>query len=352
MKNQLHYFSLLAGSLILLFSCTGSSEKIAGGSSSATSQALPVDAVVIKKEGLSNEITFAGSVLPGKEVMITSELSKKITYINFKDGAFVHQGQLLYKLDDSDIKARQKKIQSELNLAEITERRMKELLKKESVKQEEYDIALSRLTSLKAEEDLIISEMQKTNIVAPFSGKVGITKVHTGAFVTPGMELVALQEQGQLRVQFSVPENYSNLVKEGKSIKFKISNDTGSYIAKIHAYEPGLSNHNRSLLVQAFTPNTNGLLKPGMSAIVYFETMPEGTQGVLVPTISLLPAEKGYAVYTVKNGLAKTTPVVIENRDENHAVISSGLIDGDTLIISNLLKIYEGLPVQVVSVNQ
>jgi membrane fusion protein, multidrug efflux system len=309
---------------------------------------LPVDIIVVHGASLLHEEIMAGSISSAKEVTITSEIAKKVTYVAFRDGSFVNKGQLLYKLDDADIRARIRQLQAELKLARTNEQRMSSLLKTETVRQAEYDETLMRLQSLEAEEDGLFVALSKTEIRAPFSGMIGITKVHAGAFITPGTPMVELQDQGEVKLNFSVSEKYLPLVKLGNKIKFTTEVSKDTFSALITATEPGIESQNRSFPLQALTTNSARLFKPGMSAKVMFNTA-SGSRGITVPTEALIPNGSGYSVFVVKNGAAAITPVVISNRNENEAIITSGLNDGDSVMISNIMRAADGVRVQVVT---
>ena len=310
---------------------------------------LPVDVQVVRASALVQEESVAGSVLANREVTITSEVSKKVSSIHFKDGSHVNKGQLLYRLDDSEITARLKQIQSELALAKLTESRLSQLLKNESVRQEEYDVALTKLQSLQASEELLMVELSKTSITAPFSGVVGITKVEIGSLVNPGLPLVILQDQGTVRIEFTVAEKHLPFVKTGKHISFSVLGDSIRLPATISATESGIDAESRTIMVQAFSANKNGKLRPGMSARVFISTVEENATGITLPTEALIPSAQGYSVFAVKKGVARITHVTIGNRTETDALITSGLHDGDTVMISNILRSGEGTPVEIVS---
>lgn len=350
MKFRNQIATILTASTMLVLGCTTENKESTTAPTEANTPKLPVDAVKVKLEPLNQEEALAGSILPSREVIITGELSKKITQILFKDGTYVNQGQTLYRLDDADIAAKHNQLKSEIQLAKLNESRLSELLKSQSVKQEEYDVAYTKLQSLLASEDLILSELQKTTITAPFSGFIGITKVQIGALVNPGMELVRLQEQSKIKVQFSVPESFVQSIRSGKEITFSVSGLDQRLTATIQATEPGLDYQNRSILVQALADNHDGLIKPGMSAKVYLKTS-ENHDGIVLPTEALMPGENGYNVFAVKGGLARITPVTIAERNENRAVITSGLTHGDTIMVSNMLRAGEGVPVELVTLN-
>jgi len=77
----------------------------------------------------------------------------------------------------------------------------------------------------------------------------------------------------------------------------------------------------------------------------------QGEKGIVIPTEALIPAEKGYTVYIIKDGVAKPVPVTISNRTEKEAIITSDLVTGDSIIISNLLRLGDGTPVEIAGSN-
>lgn len=347
-KNKLStYLRFLALGAALL-GCSTEAADTSGQTASQVNR-LPVDVKVVKSSTLIQEETVAGSILPNREVTIMSELPRKVVAVSFRDGSHVSKGQLLYKLDDSDILARLKQVQSELALAKLSESRLAELLKNESVRQEEYDVAATKLQSLTASLEILEVELRKTSIRAPFSGTVGITRAEVGSLVSPGMPLVALQEQGSVKIHFTVPEKYVEYVKAGKIIRFAAASSNEAFRAKITATEAGIDIQSRTITVQAEASNHRGVLKPGMSARIYLSTVAEDARGITLPTESLIPGAQGYSVFRVKDGLARITSVTLGNRDESEAVIASGLHDGDTVMISNILRSMDGTPVQIVS---
>lgn len=338
---------MIALSLAVL-GCTtqaADNEKVASGPATK----LPVDVKVVRASALVQEESVAASVLAKRQITVTSEVSKKVISIHFKDGSYVNKGQLLYKLDDSEIKARLKQIQSELALAKLTESRLSQLLKNESVRQEEYDVALTRLQSLQASEELLLVEMSKTSITAPFSGVVGITKVEIGSLVNAGLPLVTLQDQGTVKIEFTVSEKHLPFVKTGKNISFSVLGDGVRLPATISATESGIDAESRTIVVQAFSLNKNGKLRPGMSARVFLSTVEENATGITLPTEALMPSAQGYSVFAVKKGVARLTQVTVGNRTETDALITAGLSDGDTVMISNILRSGDGTPVEIVS---
>ncbi|WP_316815470.1 efflux RND transporter periplasmic adaptor subunit [Pedobacter nyackensis] len=335
---------------MLLVACEGNKEetqKMSAAEGAGVSK-LEVDAVLVNEENLNQEELIVGTMVPYSQVAVVSEIAQKIIQVAFQDGGYVSKGQLLYKLNDADLKARLKGLDAELKLARLNEQRMSNLLKTETVNQQQYDEAAMKLQGLEAQREVLLVELIKTEIRAPFSGTIGISKVDPGAFVSPGTELVSLQDHRTIKINFSVAEKYLPLVKTGNKINFTTALSDHPQVAVIKATEAGLNAQNRAVQVQAITANPGGNFKAGLSVKIYFPTSAENAKAINLPTEALIPGGDGYSVFLVKNGLAKSAPVSIGNRTETTAIITSGLNNGDSVIVSNLLRLGDGMPVQAV----
>ena len=347
-KYRTHQIGILIPLLSILFTACESKPKKEEAAAPAAAGKLPVDVIVAQEQELDQQEIFVGTLLPHREIAVVSETAQKITKVAFRDGSYVSQGAILYTLNDSDIRSRLRQVEAELKLARLTKDRMTNLLKTETIKQEEYDEALMRLNSLEAQQDFLETEQAKTVIRAPFSGKTGITKVHLGAYVSPGVSLVDLQDQSSIKISFSLPERYLPLIKTGTPVKFSTGLSEEQYNATITATEPGLDAQGRSLEIQALASNSEGKFRAGQSVKVYFSTEQKGTTGVMIPTEALMPGGKGYNAFVIKGGIAKPVPVTISNRTETEAIITSGIKSGDSIIVSNMMRVGDGTPVQAV----
>jgi len=348
--NKLKAIFLPVIASILLIACDGNKAKTQkqAATPAADASKLQVDAIVVQEEALEQEEMIVGTMSPYREVAIVSEIAQKIVQVSFQDGGHVDKGQLLYKLNDADLKARLKGLNSELKLARLNEQRISNLLKTETVNQQQYDETAVKLQSLEAQREQLQVELNKTEIRAPFSGRIGISNVDPGSFVSPGMELVRLQDQGTVKINFDVSEKYLPLVKTDGKINFTTALSDQQQTATIKATEPGLNAQNRALKVQAIADNPGGKFRAGLSVRIHFPTSAKNAKAINLPTEALIPSGEGYSVFVVKNGVAKSTPVSIGNRTETSAIIISGLNNRDSVIVSNLLRLGDGMPVQAV----
>jgi len=92
------------------------------------------------------------------------------------------------------------------------------LLSISGVNQADYDLALSNVNNLKADIEIIKAQIDKTVVKAPFSGVLGLKNVSPGAYVTSQTTLVTLQQLDKIKIDFTLPEQYTTFIAKGKSI--------------------------------------------------------------------------------------------------------------------------------------
>lgn len=356
MKNK--YKTIIVSAIIIIIilivvlpKIFSSAKNLAGEKSQNRSKEfISVKAHIVKSESLNNVVYATGSVLANEEVELRSEISGKIIKILFKEGSFVNKGDLLIKINDADLQAQLKKAESKVKLSQEVEFRQRQLRNNNLISQEEYDNARGELDVNKADYDLIKAQIDKTEIKAPFSGVIGLRSVSEGSYVTPTTVIARLQNLNTLKVDFSIPEKYSSVVKVGDELQFKISGSISVYKAKIYAIEPRIDPGTRTLKIRAICSGNNKDLIAGAFANVELN-LGDTKNAILVPTVSVVPELKGQSVYLYKNGVVKSQHVEIGTREENNVQIISGLSVGDTVLTSGILLVKPGTKVSISEFN-
>jgi membrane fusion protein (multidrug efflux system) len=342
---------LAAGSLWLLRSpLRASPPPDASGRASAASSAragapLPAEAYTVATTTVSETVPALGSLLANESVTIVAESSRRIVEVHFQEGALVQKGELLLKLDDGDLRAELMRLEGRRGLAVATEERQRELVAQKLVSQQEYDRARSELTAIQGELEAVKVALAKTEIRAPFSGRVGLRRVSEGAYVSSNTPLTTLQDLGRLKLDFTLPERYADEVRAGQTFSFRVEGRGESFSGRVTAVEPVIDSATRSLLVRGVVPNPQGVLTPGASASVEFEV--RSADGILIPSRALVPSIKGHNVFVLRDGRAAEQPVTIGLRTAERVQILAGLAPGDTVLTSNLLRLRAGVPIRV-----
>jgi len=317
---------------------------------SSTQIIFPAEGYLVRDTLVHHELNTIGNIRANENVDIVSEISKRLVSINFMEGTFVSKGRLLFKLDDADLKARLEKLTIMEALASENEQRSKTLYEKEGVSQAEYDEVRNRLLTIRADIHLIEVELDKTEIKAPFSGRIGLRNVSEGAFITPDMILTSLHDVSWVKIDLSVPERYANSIECDEQIDFTIQANPQVFTATIKAIEPCIDMGTRNIQVMAIADNKEGLLIPGASIKVVLE-FEETERSIYVPSQCLIPSLKGYNIYKVKKGKVLIKQVSTGSRTNECVQLLDGAEIGDTLIMTNVLRIRPGSSVKIIKVN-
>ncbi len=344
--------SIIIFALVGLVACKSEDKKPEKGQASTSKEQKPmlVDGIIARDEFTTGSINTTGTIMANEEVEIKSEISGRIAGIFFKEGSFVNKGQLLVKLDDNDLQAQVNKLKIEIKLATEKENRQKQLLAASAISREEYDVSLTSVNLLKANESILKTSIDKTKIIAPFGGIIGLKNVSPGAIISPSNIIATIQNIQPLKLEFSIPEKYNNLVNSGKTVEFKIAGNTQTLKASVYAKEPKIDEATRTSRVRATFSNPGGKIFPGAFAEIII-AIGAKSKVRMVPTIAYIPDINGAKVFIKKGGMAVSVQVKAGIRTEKEIQILEGIEDGDTVITSGILQLKPNTPVEVNIVN-
>jgi membrane fusion protein (multidrug efflux system) len=308
--------------------------------------ATPVTFYVVKGQDFSNTISLSGSIEANEQIEIRSEVSGIVENIAFTEGSSVTKGQVLFKVNDIELRAQLAQAKTKESLASENERRAKLLLQKEAISQEEYDIASADYRTAKAQTQLIQAQIGKTTVRAPFSGKIGLRSISPGTYVTPTTLIAKLVSTNPLKITFSIPEKYATEITKNNTITFTVPNVKETFTAKIYALEPAIEATTRTLQIRALTDNSNGKLLPGTFANIELP-LKNIKDAIIIPTEAIVPIQDGKKVFIANNGKAKEVKVETLTRTDKDVVITSGLKIGDTVLTSGVMSLKDEADIKV-----
>lgn len=307
---------------------------------------IQVNGVIVKTSTFDNNLSLSGSIEANEQIEIHSEVSGIVEGIYFTEGSNVSKGQVLFKVNDIELRAQLRQTSTKEGLAAENERRAKLLLAKEAISQEEFDVAKADLSSAQAQTQLIRAQISKTSVKAPFSGKIGLRSISPGTYITPSILVAKLVNTAKLKITFSVPEKYATQVQTNTTIDFTVSGSTKIYKAKIYAIEPEIEIATRTLQIRAIADNSDGKLFPGTFADVKLP-LAIIEDAIVVPSEAIVPIQEGKKVYISNMGKAKEVMVEATTRTDADILILSGLKAGDTLITSGVMSLKNDSPIKV-----
>lgn len=347
MKTKHIFYTLLIVGLAVLIAYRINANSEAKSSNGPRAQGgATVSGMIIEPQNFTENLSLSGSMEANEQVELRSEISGVVEQINFKEGSKVSKGQVLFRVNDLELRAQLAKIKTAEKLAAENERRAQLLLEKEAISQEEYDVAQANLQSAKAESQLIAAQLAKATVRAPFSGTIGLRYISEGTYVTPSTSVAKLVDLDKMKLTFSIPEKYSSQVELGSKLTFTTSGTSNQHTATVYAIEPGVDVVTRTLKMRAMAENREGKLIPGTFANVNLP-LSAVDDAIMVPTEALIPIQNGKKIFISEGGLAKEVEVQTGARTEKMVRILSGLKPGDTILTSGVMILKNGTPVNV-----
>ncbi|WP_241558551.1 efflux RND transporter periplasmic adaptor subunit [Paracnuella aquatica] len=339
------------GAVIFAACSSDRKEKITAQQKQGPRPPARVNVFVVQPSTVSESIEVPGSLVADEATEIHPEVSGRVTGLYVREGAQVGKGTLLAKLYDGDLQAQRRKLEVQLKIAQTTEDRYQQLVQIGGISKQDYDLTALQVSNLRADLDIIRTAIQKTEVRAPFSGKLGLKGISTGAYVTPTSIITTIQKTSGLRIDFNVPERYSSAIKKGQVVNFTIEGSDRNYTAAVLATESGIAEETRSLTVRASVKGDAAGLFPGGFAKVKLQFDPDNS-ALMVPTQAIIPQARGKKLYRFKGGVAEFIDVTTGVRDSSLVQITEGLQPGDTIITTGLLGLKPDAKVALGKVEQ
>lgn len=317
-----------------------------GNNSGRNSSALQVEAVELDYESVQDRIFTSGSIEANESVELSTEATGIVTEIYIDEGNRVNRGELLVKINDSELQAQLQRASFRLNLAEQREERQRRLLERGGISQDDYDATLNEVNVLRSEMQLIDAQIEKTEIRAPFNGIVGLKYVSPGSYIGPGTRIASLQEIDPVKINFSVPERYLAKVSPGDQILFNVQGVDSTFTGEVYAVEPRIETQTRTLQVRAISQNDDELLYPGAFANIEL-ILDEIDDALMIPTIAIMPELNRQKVFVIRDGAVEQVFISTGIRTSSKVQVLSGLERGDVIMTTGLLQATPGMQVDI-----
>lgn len=340
-----HFASALLFSVAMTSCESGGTENQNKGS--AGGGAITAEVIVVKPEMLERKITVTGTILANEEVVLRSETAGRLQKLNFREGSVVQRGTLLAKINDRDLQANLKALHLQDSLLTREEQRKKRLSEIKAISAEEYDQVQTMLQTNRAEQEVVRAQIERTEVIAPFSGVVGLRRVSEGAMMDANAELATLKQLDPVKIEFAVPERHRAHLKAGTQISFSVTGVDSIFTAEVYAVEAMIDPGTRTATVRALCPNPEYLLFPGAFARIEIE-LESIPNALLVPAEAIVQQMTTKNVFVVENGKAVSKEVTTDIRTDTRTQIVSGIAPGDSLAVTGLLQLRNGMRVKAI----
>ena len=365
MNKNLAFASIIFSSA-LLSACGGGDKSKQQGPPAA--QAIPVSVYKVQREEVRGVDTYPGTVVALNEVELRAEVNGYITAIYVRDGQTVSKGQKLYEIDRSRYAAAHRSAQAQVQSAKANlERTRKDaerynrLAQQDAIARQRVDYAQAdlqtaeaQLSAAEAALTTAATDLRRSVIVAPVSGKVGISMVKQGSLVTAGSTLInTISSPNPIGVDIFVNEkdiSYFTRLQQTAASSFNIILSDGSrYSAsgKILAVDRAVDPQTGTIRVRASFDNASGRLTAGMNVTVEVPNKQSGEQ-IVIPFQAATEQLGQFSVFVVgDSSKVSQRPVKLGIKVEDKVVVTEGLKEGETIVSEGTMNLKDGAKVQV-----
>jgi len=334
--------------VVVLASCNSKKDLAVAGARRQQGP-LMVDGFVVRHRSISENIEVPGSLLPFEETQIRAEVGGRIVLLNIQEGATASKGTMLVKLFDKDLQAQLRKLEVQLQIKEKTQERSAELLKINGISQQDYDLSALDVENLRADIESTQIAISKTEIRAPYNGRVGLRNISLGSYISPSDIITTLRQVDQLKLEFSIPEKYAKEIVKSYKVTFKVDGGEQYHNATVIATENSVDQNTRTLRVKALVNEKHRELVPGVFAKVNLQ-LGKDDNALLVPSQAIIPAARNKQVILFRKDSALYTVVETGIRDSAFVQVVQGLKVGDTVVTTGLMAIRPNAKIKITRV--
>jgi membrane fusion protein, multidrug efflux system len=315
-----------------------------GGRSSAPTA---VTTATVRSERLSQKLEALGNARANESVDISSKTSNIVTAVRFRDGERVRVGQVLVQLDDATARADVAAAQAAVTESESQYNRSRELLNTQALSKSSFDQLEATLKANRARLQASQARLEDTVIRAPFSGRVGLRRVSVGTLISPGDVITTLDDTSVIKLDFSVPETFVSMLREGLSVRATAPAFPGrTFAGKVASIDSRVDVNTRSVIVRALLANEDGALKAGMFLNVSLSK--DERETLIIPEEALTPEAAKQYVFVVADGKAMRREVRIGGRSPGSVEVLAGLEVGERVIVEGTQKVRDGAAVNAI----
>jgi RND family efflux transporter MFP subunit len=371
----------LPSAILILITAACSREKttLAAGRNQPPPFAEQVETVM--PSPIVDWYSASGTVRARYTAAIASKIAANILDVRVQAGDRVVAGQTLVVLDRANLEANLRRAEAAcaeaesaiteaenaiaasnatLDLARVTHRRVEDLLAKSSVSQQESDESQARLRSAAASLEIAASKRRQAlarrsqaeaelaaarvalsyaTLAAPFPGLVTERKADAGSMATPGVPLLTVEREGNLRLEISIDESRLGLVRIGSQVTVEFDGLNRTVSGHVAETVPSIDAATRSLIAKVDLPAVPGL-RAGMFGRAAFTAGER--QALLVPQSAVLERGQIRSVYVVEREIARLRLVTLGETRDNRREVLSGLTAGERIIVEPAPRVSDG----------
>ncbi|MCG2459189.1 efflux RND transporter periplasmic adaptor subunit [Flavobacteriaceae bacterium F89] len=316
-----------------------------------------VSTLEVKSQTFNHFLDLQGGVKTKQNVLIYPEMAGTLLKVYVKEGQKVAQGQLLATIDDGGMASQVAQMKTQAALAKTTFERQQRLWDQKIGSEIQYLQAKSSYEAQESTVKQMESQLEKMNIRAPFSGIIDDVIKDQGTVVSPGpgSEIFRIVNLSNMYIEVEVPENYLGSVTKGKEVRVYFPVLSDSITTQIRETGNFINPNNRSFKVEIPVPNSNGKIKPNLTAKVQINDYTKENAIMIPQSIISENAEGEQYAFVAKDPNSKNEAIaqkviITTGKTQGPDVeILSGIQDGDQVIKEGARSVKDGQKIKILN---
>ncbi|MEQ1439283.1 efflux RND transporter periplasmic adaptor subunit [Fontimonas sp. SYSU GA230001] len=283
------------------------------------------------------------------EATVNAKQGGVIEQILVEEGQRVRAGQVLARLETERLALEVARAKSALDKLEQDHRRNESVYQRNLVSREAYERTKFELEGARAAYDLARLALQESEIRAPFDGVVSLRHIKAGNQIQAGSPAFRITRMDRLQAQIHVPERDIHKLAAGQKATLRVDAwPAKTFAGEILRINPVVDASTGTVKVTVAMTPEQPELKPGMFGRVEI-LYDRRERAVLIPKDAVVTEDAQHSVFVVQDGRAHRRAVSIGYSDADHYEVLSGLVAGDTLVITGQSSLRDDSKVEIVN---
>lgn len=297
------------------------------------------------KEEFKHFIEVTGAVLSKKNVSISGEVAGRIQEVKAIEGMRVNKGDVLAIIDSESIVRNMEELEKQLELATVVFEKQERLWNQEIGTEIQFLEAKNRKESLEKSLAGLKTQLNRSQVRAPFNGTVETVNVRLGELVQPGTPMFQFVGESDLFIEADISERYVGIVGKGDSVEIAFPSINQTLKTKVSAVGAIINPNNRTFKVEVFLPRMDNV-KPNMISVVKINDY-ESAGAITVPNYLVLQDSKGDYVFVVENEVAKKRYITRGMTYKEITEIKEGLNGTEVLVDKGFREVGDNFSVNI-----
>ncbi|OHC93132.1 MAG: efflux transporter periplasmic adaptor subunit, partial [Sphingomonadales bacterium GWF1_63_6] len=294
----------------------------------------------------TDRLEAVGTALANEQVVLSAPVTERITSINFADGEYVKNGQVIATLAVGQEKAELAAAEAQALQARQQLDRVQSLKTRGFATASSLDQQLALANAARASADQARASIGDRVIRAPFAGWASLRTVSPGSIVSAGTAIATVSDVSRIKLDFTIPETRLSSIRAGQPIKaISAAWPDRPYNGTIATIDPAIDPATRAVRVRAILPNPDRTLKPGMLLTVSVASRQR--QSLALPELAIVGDGEDRFVFVLGDRKVKRIKVETGIRQDGKVEILSGLKAGQQVVTEGVVKLSDGITVRL-----